>query len=397
MSSGAGGGDGLDVVAARRARLAALRSRMEILQVDALVLSHGADLPWLTGYRAMPLERLSALVVTRDADPLLVVPGLEAPKVPDPKGLFELRPWGETEDPIAIVCAALAGSTGSIAGTGSTGGGIRTVGVSDRAWSSTLLALQERLEGCRFVASSMLSAPLRALKDQSEVAALRAAAAAADRVARALQEGEVRLAGRSEAEVSSEIAARLVSEGHSRVNFAIVASGSNGASPHHDAGERVISGGDLVVCDFGGELSLDGSAGYCSDITRTLAVGEPLREVRDAYEVLAAAQRAGVAAARAGVPAGEVDAAARKVIEEAGLGKYFIHRTGHGIGLEEHEHPYIVEGNDMPLEVGNAFSVEPGIYVEGRFGMRLEDIVVVTGPGSEVLNQADHALVVVDT
>jgi Xaa-Pro aminopeptidase len=234
------------------------------------------------------------------------------------------------------------------------------------------------------------------VKDASEIAALRAAARAADRVAAVLQEGAIPLAGRSELQVSEALGAGLLAAGHRRVNFAIVGSGPNGASPHHDAGERVIGPGDTVVCDFGGEYALHDDVGYCSDITRTVAVGDPGSEVRDCYAVLLAAQQAAVAAVRPGVSAEHVDAVARATIAEAGLGEYFIHRTGHGIGIEEHEDPYLVAGNATPLAVGHAFSVEPGLYFPGRFGMRLEDIVVVGVEGADPLNTVDHSLVVID-
>jgi Xaa-Pro aminopeptidase len=224
---------------------------------------------------------------------------------------------------------------------------------------------------------------------------LRAAAQAADSVAVVLQSGEIPLAGRSEAQVSDALSMGLLAEGHRRVNFAIVGSGPNGASPHHEPGERVIEPGDTVVCDFGGEYVLDDDVGYCSDITRTVAVGEPGAQVRDTYAVLLAAQQAAVDAVRPGVTAEHVDAVARAVITEAGLGEYFIHRTGHGIGIEEHEDPYVVAGNDTALVVGHAFSIEPGIYFPGRFGMRLEDIVVVGEDGAVPLNTVDHSLVVI--
>jgi Xaa-Pro aminopeptidase len=367
---------------------------MAELGVDALLLSHGADLPWLTGYRAMPLERVTLLVLPKDGEPVLLVPELEAPRVPDPAGTFQVRPWSETEDPLALAAAQIS-RLGRLA-------------VSDRAWAATLLGLQDRLPSASFVAASAVTSPLRAVKDEVEIAALRAAGAAADRVAAALQRGEITVAGRTERQVSDDIGARLLAEGHRQVNFAIVGSGPNGASPHHDAGERRIGDGDVVVCDFGGELVLDAGGGagggpvegeaevgYCSDITRTVSVGEPSAEVAECYAVLHEAQAAGVRAAVAGTTAEEVDRAARAVIEAAGLGERFIHRTGHGIGIEEHEDPYLVAGNRTVLVPGNAFSVEPGIYFPGRFGMRLEDIVVVTPDGPEALNGADHSLVVV--
>jgi Xaa-Pro aminopeptidase len=362
-----------------------VRARMDEMGVGAVLLSLGADLPWLTGYRAMALERLTLLVLPRDGEAVLLVPGLEAARVPDPAGAFALRPWSETEDPFDVAAALVEDHAGA-AGT--------TLAVSDRAWAGALLALQRRLPESRWVASSSVTSPLRAVKDDEEIAVLRAAAQAADRVAGALQGGAIVMVGQSEKEVSADIGAHLLAEGHDRVNFAIVGSGPNGASPHHEPGSRRIEPGDVVVCDFGGELSLDGGLGYCSDITRTVSIGEPGPEVRDCYAVLLAAQRAGVAAARAGVTAQDVDAAARTVIEGAGLGDRFIHRTGHGIGIEEHEDPYLVAGNDTPLEIGHAFSVEPGIYLPGRFGMRLEDIVVVGPDGPDALNRADRLVVV---
>lgn len=370
------------------ARFDGVRAAMGAAGVDALLLSHGADLPWLTGYRAMPLERLTLLVLPRHGDAVLLVPELEAPRVPDGAGLFDVRPWQETEDPVALA-AALVRS----AGTGA-------VSVSDRAWAVSVLALQAALPGTEFRPASTVTGPLRAVKDAAEVEALRAAGGAADRVARDLQAGEIALIGRTEAEVSEEIGRRLVAEGHHRVNFAIVGSGPNGASPHHEPGERRIGPGEVVVCDFGGTMAMPGwgagDVGYCSDITRTVVTGEPDDEVADCYAVLLAAQQAGVAAARAGVAAQDVDAAARRVIAGAGLGERFIHRTGHGIGIEEHEDPYLVAGNTTVLEEGHAFSVEPGIYLPGRFGMRLEDIVVVGADGPDPLNTVDHSLVVVD-
>ena len=358
---------------------------MAALGVDVLLLSHGADLPWLTGYRAMPLERLTLLVLPVTGDPVLVVPGLEAPRVPDGQGLFELRRWSDSEDPVDLVVDLLRRAP------------VSTLAVSDRAWATTVLALQRRLPGAGWVEASRVTSPIRAVKDRDEVAALRAAGAAADRVASVLQSGGIPMAGRTEAEVSARIGALLLDEGHSSVNFAIVGSGPNAASPHHEPGGRVIGRDETVVCDFGGTLSLDDGPGYCSDITRTIVTRAPSDEVAACYAVLLEAQQSAVAAACAGVTAASVDRVARTVIEDAGYGDLFIHRTGHGIGIEEHEDPYLVVGNDEVLVPGHAFSVEPGIYLPGRFGMRLEDIVVEGPEGRpEPLNTADHALVVVD-
>ena len=354
-----------------------VRARMADLGVDALLLSLGADLPWLTGYEAMPLERLTMLVLPADGDATLVVPELEAPRVEERPDVFSLRPWGETEDPVAVVASLV--------------GGRRRLAVSDRTWATFLLALQSALPGAAWRRASEVTSPLRAVKDADEVAALRRAAEAADRVAASLLAGDVPLAGRTEAEVSQDLSRRLVAEGHQRVNFAIVGSGPNSASPHHEPGGRRIGPGEAVVCDFGGTFD-----GYCSDITRTVVTGEPPPGFAEVYEVVKAAQRAGVEAAAAAVSGEAVDRAARAVITGAGYGEWFIHRTGHGIGMEEHEDPYLVEGNGEPLVEGNAFSVEPGIYLPGRFGVRIEDIVVVGRSGADALNRADHDLAVVD-
>jgi len=259
-----------------------------------------------------------------------------------------------------------------------------------------LLGFQQRLPDASWVTSSTVTGPLRAVKDDDEIGQLRRAAEAADSVAAALQSGEIALVGRTEAEVSADIAARLVAAGHRKVNFAIVGSGPNGASPHHEAGSRRIGTGDVVVCDFGGEYDNGTDVGYCSDITRTVVAGQPDPQVEDCYAVLLAAQQAAVAGVRPGVRAEEIDAEARGVIEAAGLGERFIHRTGHGIGIEEHEDPYLVAGNATVLVPGHVFSVEPGLYFPGRFGMRLEDIVVVGEDGPDPLNRVDHSLVVVE-
>jgi Xaa-Pro aminopeptidase len=361
-------------------RVGRVRARMGELGVDVVLLSVGPDLPYLTGYEAMPLERLTMLVLPRDGDATLVVPRLEAPRVVDRPEVFSARAWEETDDPIGIV-AGLVGAAPSVA-------------IGDRTWARFLVDLQGELPAARFSRASAVLGPLRARKDGAEVAALRRAGAAADRVAAALQGGEVELVGRTEAQVSADLGRRLIAEGHHRVNFAIVAAGANAASPHHEPGDRVITSGEVVLCDFGGTMLDDDGVGYCSDITRCVSLGEPPAEVAEAYAVLHDAQQAAVAAAVLGTACEQVDATARKAIADAGWGEQFIHRTGHGIGIEEHEDPYIVSGNATLLEQGHAFSVEPGIYVAGSFGLRLEDIVVADASGPDPLNRVDHALAV---
>jgi len=357
-----------------------VRKQLTQLDLDAVLLSVGPDLPYLTGYEAMPLERLTMLVLPRDGEATLVVPRLEAPRVVERPDVFAVHAWDETDDPIAVVAGLVGGS--------------RRLAIGDRTWSRFLVDLQSALPSARFTRGSAVMGPLRARKDPAEVEALRRAGAAADRVAAQLQGGDIDLVGRTEADVSSELGRRLRAEGHHRVNFAIVAAGANAASPHHEPGDRVIEQGEVVLCDFGGTMLGPDGVGYCSDITRCVHLGEPPAQLAEAYAVLHEAQQAAVDAAVVGTACEAVDAAARRIITDAGWGEQFIHRTGHGIGIEEHEDPYIVAGNATPLEPGHAFSVEPGIYVTGRFGFRLEDIVVATDGGPDPLNRADHTLTI---
>ena len=357
-------------------RIARARAVMGDQGVDTLLLSVGSDLPYLSGYDAMPLERLTMLVVPRDGEATMVIPRLEAPRVVEQPGVFTLLPWDETDDPIAVVAGLV--EQPSVAAVG------------DTMWARFLVDLLAHWPSgdTRYIRSNTVMSELRSRKDAAEVAALQAAGAAADRVAAQLHAGDIPLAGRTEAEVSADISARLIAEGHDVVNFAIVAAGENAASPHHHAGSRVIREGEIVLCDFGGTM-----ASYCSDITRCVYLGEPPADVAEAYAVLHEAQAAGVAAGVVGAACQDVDRAARRIISEAGFGDYFIHRTGHGIGMEAHEDPYMVEGNATTIAPGHAFSVEPGIYVAGRWGMRLEDIVVASNEGPVSMNHADHALV----
>jgi Xaa-Pro aminopeptidase len=356
-------------------RVLRTRERMNELGVDLLLLSVGADLPYLTGYEAMPLERLTMLVLPQSGDARLVVPRLEAPRVAPQPDLFEIVPWDETDDPVALV-AELAGAPGVVA-------------IGDHTWARFVLDLQLALPSVTFVRASTVLGPIRMVKEADEIAALAAAAAAVDAVAAEMRAQP--FAGRTELDVHRELVDRMLALGHERSNFAIVAAGANAASPHHEpSAARRIAEGELVLCDFGGTMR-----GYCSDITRMFSVGEPSSEVRDVYAVLQAAQETGVQAAIVGTPCAEVDAAARKVIADAGYGEYFVHRVGHGIGQEAHEEPYMVAGNDLPLAAGHAFSVEPGIYLPGRFGVRLEDIVVATEAGPRRLNEATRDLAVV--
>jgi Xaa-Pro aminopeptidase len=363
---------------ALRARLDRAREAAGAAGVDAMLMAPGSDLRYLIGGSGSSFERLTCLVLRTDAPPVLVVPKLEAPgyaAVPTDELGVEIATWVDDEDPYGIVSGLL--------GTAS------RVAVGDVMPALHVLGLRGALPGTDQVLAGPIVRELRMRKDATEVEGLRRAGAAIDRV-HARMADFVRV-GRTEAQAGADIAAAIVEEGHTVAEFVIVGSGPNGASPHHGVSDRVLEAGDVVVVDIGGPIA----EGYCSDSTRTYVLGEPRdADVRETYAVLQAAQQAAVDAVRPGVAAQDVDAAARTIIADAGFGEYFIHRTGHGIGLDVHEDPYIVAGNTLPLEAGMAFSIEPGIYQPGRWGARIEDIVVVTEDGVDPLNRRPHELTV---
>ncbi|WP_248963144.1 M24 family metallopeptidase [Sphaerisporangium perillae] len=359
-------------------RVADAREATAAAGIDALLLTPGPDLRYLTGYDALPLERLTCLVVPAEGEAFMVVPRLELPAAehsPASRLGLEFVPWDETDDPYSLVARRI--------------GPAATVGLADRMWAMQSLRFRAVMPGIEQVLAGSVLREMRMRKSPAEVAALREAGAAID-VVHALVPGLLK-AGRTEREVGKDIAEAILAAGHATVDFVIVGSGPNGASPHHELSDRVIQAGEPVVVDIGGQMP----SGYCSDSTRTYSVGEPPADFAAYYEVLRQAQDAACAAVRPGVSCESVDAAARQIIEDAGYGDRFIHRTGHGIGLETHEEPYIVSGNTEPLAPGFAFSVEPGIYLAGRHGARIEDILVCTETGGERLNNQPRDLVVV--
>ncbi|MFF3887263.1 aminopeptidase P family protein [Streptomyces sp. NPDC001914] len=345
--------------------------------LDGVLVAPGPDLVWLTGYRPVETERLTLLVLRAGADPALVVPTLEAPDAAKSAGApaMTLHDWTDGQDPYGAA-ARLLDSAGRF-------------GISDNGWALHLLGLQKRLPDTRYAALTEVLPMLRAVKDEAELGRLASAGAAADEAFEEIR--KVRFADRRESEVSKDLADLLRRFGHSQVDFTIVASGPNGANPHHEADERVIEAGDMVVLDFGGLKD-----GYGSDTSRTVHVGEPTDEERKVHDIVREAQEAGFRAVRPGAACQDIDRAARAVIEAAGYGEYFIHRTGHGIGVTTHEPPYMVEGEEQPLVPGMCFSVEPGIYLPGRFGVRIEDIVTVTEDGGRRLNNTSREMVIVD-
>ena len=345
--------------------------------IDALLISPGSDLRYLTGYDAKPLERLTCLILRPDATPVLVVPLLEQPAA-EASGVVDLDvevvTWRETDDPYAMIADRLGSSASTIA-------------YDNHMWAEKVLAFADAMPGAKQALAGDVIGALRMRKSTEEVRLLRDAANAIDRVHARM--GEWLVPGRTERAVADDIGAAIIEEGHVSVDFVIVGSGPNGASPHHEVSDRVIGENEPVVVDIGGTTE----AGYCSDSTRTYVTGTHAPDDFTAYyEVLLQAQKAQCEYARPGVTAASVDKVGRDIIDAAGYGDAFLHRTGHGIGMETHEDPYIVDGNELALEAGMAFSIEPGIYLGGRHGARIEDIVVCTDDGAERLNQRPRSI-----
>ena len=358
------------------ARLSAAADAVAAAEADALLVTPGRDLSYLSGYDAVALERLTCLVVSPHRDPVIVVPELEvlAAKA-SPLGALgvEVRSWKETDNPHKVVAKAIPKA--------------HKVTVDSHMWAAHVFALQDALPLARFRVDRAV-ADLRARKSPHEIKAVRDAGAAIDRVHAKV--AALLRPGVTERAVAAKIADHIIAEGHATVDFVIVASGPNGASAHHEVSDRELQLGDPVVVDIGGTMP----SGYCSDCTRTYSIGAPPEEFLEAYAALRSAQSAAVHHAKVGVSAESVDTAARSILTDAGLGAAFVHRTGHGIGLDTHEEPYIVSGNTHLLEAGNAFSIEPGFYLPGKFGARIEDIVVVTDSETIRCNNESHDLVI---
>jgi Xaa-Pro aminopeptidase len=359
------------------ARIARAATQASDAGLTGILVTPGPDLVYLTGYAPIAItERITMLVIQSGRDPEMIVPVLERPDAEraPAEGVIALRDWTDGADPYAAT-AAMLDPAGRYA-------------ISDAAWAMHVLGLQEALPGSRYVSMTAALPLLRAIKDEEERARLAAAGAAVDATFEALV--ALPFAGRTERDVATDLARLLREHGHATVEFTVVGSGPNGASPHHDMSDRVIRDGDMVVLDFGGVRD-----GYCSDTTRTVHVGEPTAEEREVHDVVRHAQQAAFEAVRPGVACQEIDRAARRVIADAGYGDAFIHRVGHGIGLTPHEPPYMVEGETRAIAPGMCFSIEPGIYLPGRFGVRIEDIVVATEDGARRLNETGRELRIV--
>ncbi|MEX2355455.1 MAG: Xaa-Pro peptidase family protein [Thermaerobacterales bacterium] len=357
-------------------RWALAQAEMRQKSYDALILAPSSDLVYLADYAHHPSERPTLMVMPQRGLPALILPAFEVPKLSADLGeQVQVMPWGETDNPYNLALSFLGTGPGRAA-------------IGDQMWALFVINLQRHLKGWDFGLGSDILSPLRMVKDSNEIEHLRQAQhLAGQALAKVL---EAPFAGRSERQVADVLFQARQSLGLNPEHVGSVASGPNGSSPHHSAGDRIIAEGDTVIIDFGGDI-----AGYQADLTRTVQVGRAGPEVVKAYQIVKDAQEAAVQSIRPGVTCESVDSVAREIIAAAGYGSYFIHRTGHGIGLDEHEDPYLVQGNSLPLEPGMTITVEPGIYIPGRFGIRIEDVVAVTDRGHDRLTQVNHDLVTV--
>lgn len=361
-------------------RVEQVRQKMAQSSLDAMLITPGSDLLYLTGYNAVPLERITALVITQSSDPFLIVPRLErSSALASPYGSTGWRviAWGENDDPFGIISREIASAHGSIA-------------VDNHMWAERVLTFQSRFSEAEFSLAAPIISEIRQRKSRMEIDALREAGLAIDRVHAAVP--SVLRVGRTEREVGRDIGELILAEGHENIDFIIVAAGANAASPHHELSGRIIREGDAVVVDIGGTMP----TGYCSDCTRTYFMGEPDQLFLERYKVLQQAQLKASEAVHSGAVSHDIDAAGRSVLQTHDLGEYFIHRTGHGIGLDTHEEPYIGIDNPTVIEENMVFSIEPGFYVEGLHGARIEDIVVCTDTGYESLNNQTRDLVIIE-
>ena len=359
-----------------RSRIERTQAEMERQGIDYLFVTPSSDLIYMLGYPAHSSERLTLLGVPQDGEPFVVVPTLEAVWLSDRRDIVDIHAWEETDSPTALVARLVEGA-GSIA-------------VSDQTWAGFLIKLQDEIPDARFVSGTQVLRELRMIKDDEEIENIRIASAKTDAAWEEFVASET-ITGMTETQAGDRLAGLMAAQGLPRPTFLIVGSGPNSASPHYITGDRVIANGDAVVFDFGARWNH-----YTSDLTRTVYVGEPTEEYVTVYNTVLAANRAAVAAVKPGVECQEIDRAARTVIDDAGYGEYFIHRVGHGLGLDGHEEPYMVEGNDLSLRVGMVFSDEPGIYIPGHFGVRIEDILVCTEDGAESFNHCNRELTVME-
>lgn len=342
--------------------------------IGYLFISPSSDMHYLTGYAGRPSERLTVFVLPDEGIPSLIIPSLDASNASYISEICKIIPWKDPHEPIDWLVSTTPADA--------------VIGISDQMWATFLLRLQAAMPQGKFMSASPITRKLRIRKSPPEIARLRRACQASDTVFQKIV--STPMAGLSEEEVAVIIAAEMLREGYDRVDFNIVASGENCAAPHHDPTTRKLAPGDSLLLDFGGPLQ-----GYFSDMSRTMAVGMLTPELSEVYRVVQDAQEAAFQIARPGTTCEEVDRAARETIKRAGYGEYFVHRTGHGVGLDVHEDPTLGTGNTAPLEEGMVVTIEPGIYLPGRLGVRIEDVVLVTREGVERLTVSSRELIVV--
>jgi Xaa-Pro aminopeptidase len=357
-------------------RISHLQTQMIQSGVDVIAVAPTANMCYLLGFAPLPDERLCALLITPQAA-RLIVPTVNADQVEAHTGMPAMR-WSDAAGPAAVLAQALVELNLKP-------GGI--LAADDTMRADALLAFQKAIAPAKTVVAGVLMNSLRMCKSEIEIETLARAAALTDQAV--LAGAAACQPGVSEREVAAAIANYYQANGAELVDFTIVASGPNSAFPHHETGERRLQPGDTIILDIGATLG-----GYKSDITRVVHLGEPSAEVKAVYRAVQEANRCGREAAVAGALGRDVDRAARQAIEAAGYGPRFTHRTGHGLGLEIHEPPYITAESETVLAPGMVFSVEPGVYLPGQFGIRIEDIVVVTEGACRCLTGLDHELIV---
>ena len=356
-------------------RVARVTDLLREQELDLLVVGQSADFRYLTGRKIGLTERLTALVVPARGRPIVVVPRLSEPILEGVHAHADVRPWSDGQNPVDYVVQAIEASNA------------RHVAIGEELWSSYLLELTERLPQVTFVSGNPIMRTLRVAKTPDEVEALAEASRLHDVVYEEFVAGN-RLIGRTELDIQVQFRNLMSHHGLSDILWVDIGGGPNGASPLHPGGERVVEAGEPVVIDYAGSWQ-----GYFGDICRTPVAGAPTDEFAHAYATVKQAVDAAFEAVRPGIACEDLDGVARAVVDRAGFGENFMHRLGHGIGLSFHEHPYLVSGNRELLVPGMAFSIEPGIYIAESWGVRIEDIVVVTDTGGRRLNESTRDLV----